>query len=266
MARLRCPKCGTVVEQFGASAPVCPNCGFGEEGSRLPEQAGIDLVNPRRLGKADPNAPQGPTGPVGRPRSFQRALLMSVWTTPVAGIFYYHLAWRELDVQFGRPPRIGWSVWAGLAWALAVGAAATWGLQAWLAPNANLQFLWLVLAAALLGLAQLFLIIQLAYGIERLKDDRAYYGIEGGLKPAWVYAASTVGVLVVIGPFLALDHIRRNVNRIQASIYRGYRAPMPAWMERAYPPEPTPADEAPITAEPAPEAAIDLGEPPIEGT
>ncbi|HUR63625.1 MAG TPA: zinc ribbon domain-containing protein [Candidatus Thermoplasmatota archaeon] len=231
MARLKCPKCGTVVEQFSEKAPVCPNCGFGSEGSRLPAEAGVGSYNARAasLGAAAQR-------PAGKPRPFHTAFLLSLPTLPVAGIFYHHMAFRELDLQAGRRPAVSWSVLAGLAWGLAAAGLAALVLQWVLAPG-GLVLVWAIVFAALLGLAQLFLVIHLAGAIERLKDDRAQYGLEGGLKPALVYLWATVGVVLLIGPFIAMDHLRRNVNRLQSAIYRHSGTPLPGWADRAYPPE-----------------------------
>lgn len=246
MARLKCPKCGTVVEQFSDKAPVCPGCGFGSEGSRLPGQAGFGA------GSAAPTE-----RPVGKPRPFHTAFLMSLPTIPVAGIFYHHKAFRELDLQFGRRPAVSWSVLAGIAWGLALAGLGAVLLQ-WILQPEGPVLVWAIVFTALLGLAQLFHVLHLATAIERLKEDRAYYGLEGGLKPALVYLWATLGVVTIVGPFIAMDHLRRNINRLQAHLFRVLGHPLPGWAERAYPAEAPPV-------EPEPEAPVaPEDEPPIE--
>lgn len=239
MARLRCPKCGTVVEQFGATAPTCPECGFGSDGSRTPEQAGFDLNMVRRAG-FDATTERGA---VGKPRSFQATFVPNLLTTPVPGLFPNLRAFRELDVQADRQPSVGWGVGAILGWGLALASFATALLMSLKLVGGNnaVQLGFLIAGASFLGLAQLMHVVHVGLGLERLKQDRAAYGIEGGLRPWLVYVTMTVGALTLIGPFVAADHVRRNINRVQASIWRSYGKRLPKWADIAYPPEPTPA-------------------------
>lgn len=275
MVRLRCPKCSNVVEQFGDAAPTCPQCGFGAEGSRTPEQAGLTKVNPRTVTFGRPGDRFPPEHVIGRPRPFHTAFPLSLVTFPVTGLLYHHKAFRELDLQADRPVRVSWSVLAGVAWALMLGAAVTFALQLALdSASTGLVLLWGILAGTFAALAQLCLVIHVAGGLDRLAEDRANHGIEGGLKPGYVYTMMTLGMLVAVGPFLAMDHVRRNVNRVQAAIHRAKGLTLPAWCDAAYPPEPewgnaTPADNAAETPSDQPAddgygTAIDMGNPDAE--
>ena len=246
MVRLKCPKCATVVEQFGENAPTCPNCGFGKAGSRTPDQAGLTRENlaVRTVNFGRPGDRFPPERVVGKPRGFQSAFPMSLLTFPVTGVLYHHKAFRELDLQADRPVRVSWSVLAGMAWAIMLGAAVTYGLTLAYDANSNLVWVWFGIAAGFAALAQLFLVVHVASGLDRLAEDRATYGIEGGLKPGLVYTMMTVGMLFGVGPFLAMDHVRRNINRVQAAVYRARGLALPAWCDVAYPPEAAPEPAA----------------------
>ncbi|PKK86160.1 MAG: hypothetical protein CVT48_02330 [Thermoplasmata archaeon HGW-Thermoplasmata-1] len=103
--RVKCPKCGTIVEVEEGAKPVCHSCGFGGQAkSKTPDKNTMKYVKSEAGGKME--KPMHP--PIGRRTGKVRkpgiVLLLMIITFGIYGIIWYYCTFEELKNWRGQ----GW--------------------------------------------------------------------------------------------------------------------------------------------------------------